>query len=63
MKAFVDPDTCIGCGICVSICPEVYEMNDDLKSQALEGDLPVDLEEGAMEGANSCPVDAIHTEE
>ncbi len=38
-------------------------MNDDLKSQALEGDLPADLEERAMEGANSCPVDAIHTEE
>ena len=62
MKAYVDPDTCIGCGICASICPEVYVMNDDSKSEAMEGDLPPELEAGAQEGANACPVDAIHTE-
>ena len=29
MKARVDQDTCIGCGVCPSICPEVFDMKDD----------------------------------
>ena len=30
MKAIVDKDTCIGCGLCPSICPEVFDMDDDI---------------------------------
>ena len=26
MKAVVDQDTCIGCGLCPSICEEVFEI-------------------------------------
>jgi len=26
MKAFVDPDLCIGCTQCAGICPEVFQM-------------------------------------
>ncbi len=29
MIAKVDPDTCIGCGTCPAICPEVFQMNDN----------------------------------
>jgi ferredoxin len=29
MKAIVDKDLCIGCGLCVDVCPEVFEMNAD----------------------------------
>ena len=29
MKARVDKDTCIGCGLCPSICPEVFELTDE----------------------------------
>ena len=29
MKAIVDQDTCIGCGLCEGICPEVFKMEDD----------------------------------
>ncbi|HDM92160.1 MAG TPA: ferredoxin, partial [Candidatus Korarchaeota archaeon] len=28
----VDQDTCIGCGVCSSLCPEIFEMGDDGKS-------------------------------
>ena len=34
MKAYVDQDTCIGCGLCASVCPEVFEMNDEGKAEA-----------------------------
>lgn len=27
MKAVVDKETCIGCGLCPSICPEVFSMD------------------------------------
>ena len=29
MKAVVDKETCIGCGLCTNICPAVFDMDDD----------------------------------
>ena len=29
MKAIVNQDTCIGCGLCISTVPEVFEVNAD----------------------------------
>ena len=29
----VDKEKCLGCGICVSLCPEMFEMDKDNKSQ------------------------------
>lgn len=54
----VDPDLCIGCGLCSEICPEVFEMGDDDIAFVKEG---ADCEEAGccQEAADSCPVDAI----
>ena len=30
MKAFVDPDLCIGCTQCAGLCPEVFTMEGTL---------------------------------
>ncbi|MEQ8156362.1 MAG: ferredoxin [Clostridiaceae bacterium] len=62
MKAFVDKDTCIGCGLCPSICPEVFDMDDDGKAKAIDEELDPALEDGAKEGEESCPVNAIKVE-
>lgn len=63
MKAFVDQDTCISCGMCVSSCNEVFEFNDDGKAEAIVDVVPANLEEDARQAANNCPVDAISVSE
>lgn len=63
MKAMVNKDTCIGCGACVGTCPEVYSFDDDGKAEAISGDVPTELEEGAIDGRDQCPVDAIDIKE
>ncbi|RDU22524.1 ferredoxin [Anaerosacchariphilus polymeriproducens] len=62
MKGYVDKDTCIGCGLCPSICPEVFDMDDDGKAVATEDDVPDDAEDSAKDAEEQCPVDAIKVE-
>ena len=62
MKAYVDKNTCIGCGLCADICPEIFEMEDDGLAVAKDIDIPDDLLESAKEAEESCPVDAITIE-
>ena len=45
MKANVDKDTCIGCGACPSICPEVFSMDDDGLAKAIDSEIPEDVQE------------------
>ncbi len=58
-KVTVDVDACIGCGVCESLCGEVFQMNDEGKADVLvaETDAPC-----AEDAANSCPVNAITLE-
>jgi ferredoxin len=59
MKAYVDKDACISCGLCPSICPEVFEMEDDGKAGVTTDEVPSNVEDAAMEAESSCPVNAI----
>jgi len=61
VKATVDSDICIGCGLCESICPEVYRMEDD-KAVVYVTVVPVDSEEACKKAADECPVTAITLE-
>ena len=58
MKACVDPGKCISCGLCVSICGEVFAFNDEGISEAV-GVITKDNEKRAKEAAEGCPTDAI----
>lgn len=63
MKTFVDQDTCISCGMCVSACNQVYEFNEDGKAEAIVDVVPPELEEDSRQAALNCPVEAIQTTE
>lgn len=52
-------ENCIGCGTCVGICPEVFELNDEGFAENIIGDVPAELEKSAKEAAECCPVNAI----
>jgi ferredoxin len=62
MRAIVDEETCIGCGLCAETCPEVFEMNDD-KAHVKVDEVPAAVAESCKEAAENCPVEAIQIEE
>ena len=55
MAIKVDQEACIGCGACASICPQVFQINNEGKSKVISQD---DVE-CAKNAAQSCPVQAI----
>lgn len=59
MKVKVNSEACIGCGACVSICPDVFEINDDGLSQAKVEEVEKDKEQEVMDAKDSCPTGAI----
>jgi ferredoxin len=61
MKAKVDPNLCIGCGICEQVCPAVFKMNDEGIAVAIEGEIDTMWEEDTVSAKEQCPVEAITT--
>lgn len=61
MKAYVD-ETCIACGLCESLCEEVFKMGDSGKAEVIVDEVPSINESAAKEAESSCPVDAIKCE-
>lgn len=62
MTVKINKELCIGCGSCVSLCDDVFELSEEGKSQVKEG---ADLEKNADcidQAAISCPVQAIEVE-
>ncbi|MGC9059073.1 MAG: ferredoxin [Candidatus Aenigmatarchaeota archaeon] len=56
-KVTVDKKLCIGCSLCVSMLPEVFELDKDGKSIVKnENGAPI---EKIKEVANMCPTKAI----
>ena len=73
-KVKINPDTCIGCGVCVSMAPDIFEMGEEGKSVLVEkwrsAESPYEgevtdegLKDSAKMAADSCPTSSITIEE
>lgn len=63
MKAFVDPDTCMGCGVCESVAPRVFALNDNSVATVLVDVVAPEDEDLVREAMDSCPEGSITIEE
>lgn len=63
MKAVIDREGCIACGLCPETCPEVFRIADDGFAEAYVDEIPEEVEDSAQEAADGCPVEVIHIEE
>jgi ferredoxin len=59
MKLLVDKDACIGCGLCVEGCPQVFFMDKDGKAAVKDTGAFAENEELCRDAALQCPVEAI----
>ena len=51
-------DSCTCCGLCVDICPEVFDMGD-ITAEVISNDIPPECIDAVTEAAEECPVEAI----
>lgn len=62
MRAEIDRDECISCGLCASTCPEVFRMGDDGPAEVYVDTVPAELAASAEEARDNCPVSVISIE-
>lgn len=70
MKITLDKEKCIGCGSCVSVCPDFFEIGQDNKAHLKGGKTTNNKEEVeteepdcAREAADICAVQGIEVKE
>ncbi len=73
VKVKIEPrDNCISDGVCIALCPDVFEWGEDGKSAIAEkyrvggnigeGEVPDELFDCVKQAADSCPVQIIIVE-
>ena len=59
MSIKVDAETCVGCGLCESNCPEVFMMEDDNLAHVIAQSCD---QHDLKDVASQCPVESIKVE-
>lgn len=59
MRAEVDRDLCIGCGLCEEECPDVFVLREDGYAYVIAEDITPELYDLVRGAADVCPVEAI----
>ncbi len=58
MKYFIN-ETCIGCGVCIDLCPDIFSMGDSGVAVAKDMEVPENLLDSAREAREECPSESI----
>ncbi len=59
MKVFVDDQRCRGHGMCTTLCPDVFVINDDGYAEVVVNQVPSGQQDAAREAIKCCPEQAI----
>lgn len=62
-RIVVDYDKCTGLGICESIAPDIFEVDDDGSLQILASDHDEDRRGELQEAVDGCPTGALSIED
>jgi len=63
MKVHVDPDTCMGCGVCETIAPEIFHLGNELYAAVIMDAVPDEFRDLVQQSADECPEEAIRFED
>ncbi|HHU20279.1 MAG TPA: ferredoxin [Bacilli bacterium] len=62
---YVDKETCIACGLCGALAPEIYDYDDEgiayvlLDNNTGQAEIPDDLVDDMKDAHESCPTESI----
>ena len=62
MKIRIDSELCTGHGRCYSLAPTIFEPDDAVTGQVIDGDVPPEREAVARRAVASCPERAVIVE-
>lgn len=63
-RVVVDKNKCLGCGTCVALCPEIFELGEDGKARVKQKNQETEkLKNEIQEAIEACPVQAISHEQ
>lgn len=61
MTVKINLDDCIGCGVCMQICPQIFGLDEIAGKATLTcGDAPQNEEDAVKEAIDSCPIGCIN---
>jgi ferredoxin len=63
MKVTVDADKCLGCGVCESDSPDVFQLGDDAIAVVLLNPVPEKFRADVEQARDDCPEEAIIIED
>jgi ferredoxin len=59
MNVTIEDKKCIGCGLCSSVCPEVFGTAKGGKARVIEEAVPPDAVDYCIQAMELCPMEAI----
>ncbi len=68
MKTHINRETCVGCGACYSICPEVYDCDEDgiafchIDDNSNTKIISTELQQSVLDCSEVCPTGSVIVE-